>query len=38
MGSQISLFSADLVVEDLEEDCFHNFKNKYNIVPVFYFR
>lgn len=38
MGSPISPFFADLVMEDLEIDCLHTLKHKHSVEPVFYFR
>ncbi|XP_043478403.1 uncharacterized protein LOC122508871 [Leptopilina heterotoma] len=38
MGSPISAFVSDLVMDDLESDCLEILKEKYNCVPLFYFR
>ena len=38
MGSPISSLFADLVMQDLEEECLKNFKKFNNYSPLFYFR
>lgn len=38
MGSPISPIFAELVMEDLETDCFRILKGKYSIVPFLYGR
>ena len=38
MGSPVSPFFADIVMDDLENDCFKILKSQYNISPCFYKR
>ena len=38
MGSPISPIFADLVMKDLEVHCLKQLKDKFNCIPIFYFR
>ena len=38
MGSPISPFFADLVLDDLEVSCWNRLKIDFNIIPIFYYR
>ena len=38
MDSPISPLFADIVMDDLENDCFRILKDKYNCSPSFYYR
>ena len=38
MGSPISPLFADIVIDDLENDCLRILKDKHNCSPLFYYR
>ena len=38
MGSPVSPLFADMVMDDLENDCLIKLKNKYNCIPLAYYR
>ncbi|XP_043479904.1 uncharacterized protein LOC122509736 [Leptopilina heterotoma] len=38
MGSPISAFVSDIVMDDLETECLKELKEKHDCVPLFYFR
>ncbi|XP_043469746.1 uncharacterized protein LOC122503318 [Leptopilina heterotoma] len=38
MGSPISPFVSDIVMDDLETECLKELKEKHNCVPLFYYR
>ena len=37
-GSPISPLFADMVIDDLENDCLIKLKNEYNCIPLAYYR